>query len=133
MGPHVELPAFGCNRALSLLSAECLFILRYLLRLWILAGSFRANVIFVELRVGAVTVRRIVGVFALAEECVAVFFCHEALGTETRTCVRAVAEGLVVGTPAGAEHVLFVFLQRDFFWLVVCNDGIAHRSSPCCW
>lgn len=94
---------------------------------------FRANLIFVEFRVGAVTVRRIVSVFALAEERVAVFCCHEAFGSEARACVRAIAEGLIAGTTAGAEHILFACFQCDFFGLVICNDGIAHKSSPRCW
>jgi hypothetical protein len=55
--------------------------------LWILAGFFHANLIFVEFRVTAIAVWNIIGVFALAEERVAVFFCHEAFGSEARACV----------------------------------------------
>jgi hypothetical protein len=65
--------------------------------LWILAGFFHASLIFVELRVSTFTVWNIIGVFALAEERVAVLFCHEAFGSEARACVRAIAEGLILG------------------------------------
>ena len=63
---------------------------------------------------GAVTVRGVFGLFALAEPSIARFVGGEFLRGEPGALVRPIAERLVRGLSTGAIPVVFTFLEGDF-------------------